>query len=77
MSAPILTAPRAVTLRKNAREEVRVSVEEFKGMRLLDVRVRFKGEDGTMRPGKQGVAVRLEMAADLAQAIREVCNGQG
>ena len=32
MSAPVLSAPRTVTLRKNAREEVRVSVDEFKGM---------------------------------------------
>jgi hypothetical protein len=62
-------------LRKNAREEVRVSVDEFKGMQLLNIRVWFAGEDGEMRPGKQGVAVRVELAPDLAQAIREVSRG--
>lgn len=72
MSAPVLSAPRTVTLRKNARKEVRVSVDEFKGMHLLNIRVWFMGDDGQMRPGKQGVAVRLEMAADLARAIVEV-----
>ena len=72
MSTPVLSAPRTVTLRKNAREEVRVSVDEFKGMQLLNIRVWFVGDDGQMRPGKQGVAVRLELAADLAQAIQEV-----
>ena len=77
MSVPFLTAPRAVTLRKNAREEVRVSVDEFKGMQLLNVRVWFMGEDGQMRPGKQGVAVRLEMAGELARAIGELCHGEG
>ena len=72
-TAPIpYSAPRPVTLRKNAREEVRVSVDEFKGLRLLNLRVWFQGEDGTMRPGKQGLAVRVELAEDLALAIREV-----
>lgn len=66
------TATRPVVLRKNAREEIRVSVDEFKGMDLLNIRVWFMGDDGEMRPGKQGVAVRLELAPDLAQAIREV-----
>jgi hypothetical protein len=75
MSAAALSAPRSVTLRKNAREEVRVSVDEFKGMQLLNIRVWFAGEDGEMRPGKQGVAVRVELAPDLAQAIREVSRG--
>lgn len=72
MSAPVLSAPRSVTLRKNSREEVRVSLDEFKGMQLLNIRVWFAGDDGQMRPGKQGVAVRLELAPELMQAIREV-----
>jgi hypothetical protein len=61
-----------IALRKNSREELRVSLDEFKGHRLLNLRVWFEGDDGQMRPGKQGVAVRLEMAADLADAIRKV-----
>ena len=75
MRGEATAAPRVLTLRKNSREEVRVSLDEFKGMHLLNIRVWFMGEDGQMRPGKQGVAVRLEMAADLAQAIREVSHG--
>ena len=57
------------TLAKNRTEELRVTVDEFKGHRLLNLRVWFEAEDGTLRPGKQGVAVRLEMAAELARAI--------
>jgi hypothetical protein len=75
MSAPSTSAPRTVTLRKNAREDLRVSLDEFKGLELVNVRVWFRGDDGEMRPGKQGVAVRLEMAGELAQAIREVSHG--
>ena len=61
-----------IALRKNAREELRVSLDEFKGHRLLNLRVWFEGDDGQMRPGKQGVALRLEMAGELADAIRKV-----
>jgi hypothetical protein len=72
MSAPVIFAPRMVTIPKNSREEVLVSVDEFKGLQLLNIRVWFVGDDGQMRPGKQGVAVRLEMVPDLSRAIREV-----
>jgi hypothetical protein len=75
MTTPTLSAPRTVTLRKNSREELRVSVDEFRGHRLLNLRVWYESDDGTLRPGKQGLAVRLEMAGDLARAIREVCDG--
>jgi hypothetical protein len=50
-------------------------MDEFRGRRLLNLRVRFEADDGTMRPEKQGLAVRVELAPDLAQAIREVCDG--
>jgi hypothetical protein len=69
------SAPPTVSLRKNAREELRISVDEFRGHRLLNLRVWFVADDGSMRPGKQGIAVRVELAPDLAQAIRSVCDG--
>ena len=61
-----------IALRKNSREELRVSLDEFRGYQLLNLRVWFAGEDGSLRPGKQGVAVRAEMAAELVDAIRKV-----
>ncbi len=66
-----------IALRKNSREELRVSVDEFRGHRLLNLRVWFESDDGTLRPGKQGLAVRLEMAGDLTRAIQEACHGAG
>jgi hypothetical protein len=59
-------------MRKNAREEIRVSIDEFKGLQRLNLRVWFVGDDGQMRPGKQSVAMRLEMAGDLVDAFRKV-----
>lgn len=60
------------TIRKNQREEVRVSVDEFKGRKLLNVRVWFEAEAGEYRPGKQGIALRLDLVPELVAAIREV-----
>ena len=65
------TSRHIATIPKNRTEELRVTVDLFKGHRLLNLRVWFTGDDGTMRPGKQGVAVRLDLAADLASAIGE------
>lgn len=57
------------TIRKNAREEIRVSVEIFKGQELCNVRVWFS--DGVeMRPGKQGLAVRLALLPELVVALQ-------
>lgn len=58
-------------LPKNKGEELRVTVDDFKGHRLLNLRVGYRAEDGKMWPGKQGLALRLDLAADLAEAIRE------
>lgn len=56
---------------KNAREELRVSLEEFKGHRLLTLRVWYEAEDGTRRPGKQGIAIRQELLPELLKALHK------
>ena len=58
--------------RKNATEEVRVSLDDFKGHRLVNVRVWFAGDDGVLRPGKQGIALRLELLPELRAALDRV-----
>lgn len=57
---------------KNKKEEVRVSVGTFHGRRIINVRVYFKDDDGTWKPGKQGLAVSVERYKDLAGAILQV-----
>jgi hypothetical protein len=65
------------SFRKNAREEVRISLDDFKGHTLANVRVWF--DDGTeMRPGKQGLAIRAELLPDLISALGEAaCQLEG
>jgi hypothetical protein len=60
------------TFEKNKKEEVRVSVETFHGRKLINIRVFYKDDDGTMKPGKQGIALSVERYKDLAGAVLEL-----
>ena len=57
---------------KNKKEEVRVSLETFHGRKLINIRVFYKDDDGTMKPGKQGLALAVDRYKDLAGAILEL-----
>jgi len=59
------------TFEKNKKEEVRVSLDTFHGRKLINIRVWYKGDDGTMKPGK-GLAVGVDRYKDLAGAILEL-----
>lgn len=65
----------ATIIPKNAREEIRVSVDEFKGHRLVNLRVWF-GDDGEKRPGKQGIAFRLDLLPDIVSALQNAAAGR-
>lgn len=60
------------TFEKNKKEEVRVSVETFHGRKLINIRVFYKDDEGTMKPGKQGLALGVDRYKDLAGAILEL-----
>lgn len=57
---------------KNKKEEVRVSVGSFHGRQIINMRVYFKDDDGSWKPGKQGLALSVERYKDLAGAIVQV-----
>jgi hypothetical protein len=52
----------------NRGEQVRVSIENYKGSWLISVRKWFKIDDGQMRPGK-GLAMSAKNLPRLATAI--------
>jgi len=59
------------TVRKNAREEIRVTRCDFKGHDIVGLRVWFEDrESGEMRPGKDGIAFRAELVDDIVEALR-------
>ena len=49
----------ATVLEKNSRESLVINQSEFKGVKLVDVRVFYKDEAGDLKPTKKGVSVRL------------------
>lgn len=57
---------------KNKEEEVRVSTDTFHGRKLINIRVFYKDDDGTMKPGKQGLALGVDRYKDPAGAILEL-----
>jgi hypothetical protein len=57
---------------KNKKEEVRVSVGSFHGRQIINIRVYYKDDDGSWKPGKQGLALSVERYKDLAGAIVQV-----
>lgn len=57
-------------IRKNAREELRVSLSEFNGHQLANLRIWFTADDGTMRPGNKGLAFKLTMLPDVIEALQ-------
>ena len=59
------------TVRKNAREEIRVTRGAFKGFDVIGVRVWFQDRDtGEMRPGKDGLAFRAELVDEVIAALQ-------
>jgi hypothetical protein len=55
---------------KNSLEEVRISLTEFKGKELIDLRVYYQPEDGEeKRPTKKGITISPEKFPELKKAI--------
>lgn len=57
---------------KNSREEVWVSVDEFRGKKIINVRVHYRSEQGDWKPGKQGLAISVDRYRDLAEAVLQL-----
>ena len=56
-------------IEKNSRESIVVSETEFKGVKLVDVRVFYKDTDGELKPTRKGVSVRVEQVSELVAAL--------
>jgi hypothetical protein len=54
---------------KNALEEVRISLTEFKGHQLIDLRVYYISQDGEPRPTKKGLAISVGLYPELKEAL--------
>lgn len=65
------------TVRKNSREEIRISIDEYMGHRLCNLRVWYLSGD-EMRPGKHGLALRLDVLPEILSALQKaIARGKG
>jgi len=55
--------------KKNANEMVMVKFAEFKGKKLLDLRVFYLSEDGSWRPTPKGISLRRELIPEPKLAV--------
>jgi hypothetical protein len=55
--------------RKDGAEELRIAVRSYEGHRYLDLRVWWRGDDGSMRPSAKGVTVRRTEIASVLSAL--------
>ena len=62
---------------KNALEEVRVSLEEYHGRKLIDLRVYYDAGGGVRMPSKKGLALSVEQLPELAKAVAKAQEAVG
>jgi hypothetical protein len=58
-------------IRRNAREEIRVTLGEWNGAPVFGIRAWFKADDGSMRPSKDGLTLRAGLLPELARALAD------
>jgi hypothetical protein len=69
-----MSAHPVATLHKNAREEVRIALSQFKGYDLVDMRVWTEPRNGASTeriPTHSGIAIRVELLPQLIEALRQ------
>lgn len=57
-------------LKKSAREQLRVSVAQFKGVQYVHIRNWYSNHDGEKHQPGKGIALRLEQLAQVIEALR-------
>jgi hypothetical protein len=59
-------------IEKNKNEIIRISIDEYKGEKLLNIRVFYKNKEGHWAPTKKGIAIRLEQFSSLKRVLDEI-----
>ena len=56
---------------RSNRETIRVLLDRYQGRAIIHVRAFYAGNDGVLRPGRDGIALGVGHLASLADAICE------
>jgi hypothetical protein len=59
-----------VEFEKNSRQKVKLSLSEFKGKKLVDLRIWYLDkEEDTYKPSKKGLSISIDKFDELKQSI--------
>ncbi len=58
-------------MEKNSQEEIRFSLQEYRGTELIDIRVYYDAGD-VIKPTKKGISIPLERFDKFADCIENV-----
>ncbi|WP_321808078.1 transcriptional coactivator p15/PC4 family protein [Burkholderia sp. BCC1993] len=56
--------------RRSDSERLRITVSEYRGRTLVDLRVWFVTDGGEWKPGRAGVSLRPDQVGEVMQALR-------
>lgn len=59
------------TIPKNSREEIRISLKQFKGTEYFDIRTFFKDKQDVMKPSKKGITIPPDCLEDLKVGLQK------
>ena len=61
-------------IERSASETIRIAVEDYKGVKRLDIRIYYKDSEGELKPTKKGVPFKPEDIDSLLEYISEAKN---
>ena len=59
-------------MEKNSQEEIRFTLQEYRGTDLIDIRVYFDPGSGKRKPTKKGISVPVERFDEFMQCLKNV-----
>ncbi|WOD18964.1 transcriptional coactivator p15/PC4 family protein [Paraburkholderia kirstenboschensis] len=58
-----------IDLRKSDSERLRITISEYRGRTLVDLRVWYSTESGEFKPGRAGVSLRPDQVPEIVQGL--------
>ena len=58
-------------IEKNMKERIRVSIEEYRGSRFIDVRVYWENDQSEWLPSKKGIALNKDSIDQVINALQK------
>jgi hypothetical protein len=58
-------------MEKNSQEEIRFSLQEYRGTDLVDIRVYYDGGSSAKIPTKKGISIPIERFEELMECLRK------